>query len=271
MAASQCPSKVVKVSGTLGPGRTVATYLSPLIAVAMTCVVVAVYAGMEPDSIRSVIREDGPVESASALLYFVVAGWILVLSRIPSYSESRFLVASALVSVLFGLRELDFNTRFTTDSVTKINYFLDPMISLEEHLMAGTVMVLIIGGFIAYAVAYAPRLRAALHVRSPAGISLLTVVVLLPLTKVIDRLPNKLKEDEIMNVSESTRLFANLLEEVLELGIPALMLLALVQSWYGRGGYMTFSGRHSGRLGNLESPREVPGDFPNPSGAGRTP
>jgi hypothetical protein len=215
------------------PSGTLVTYLGPAVAVATVLAAVVVFLIVPPELLsRYVTHEGSLVETTSAILYFVLAACLLFWpwpKGVPR--DSRLLVSSALLSILFGLRELDVNKRLTAESVTKINYYLDPAVPLTERLIAAVVILVIVVGVLAYVIGYGPRLWRAVRSGSAAGISVLTVVVLMPATKVADRLPNRLKEAGILEVPGSAKRLSGTLEEMLELALPIIMLIAFLQYW----------------------------------------
>jgi hypothetical protein len=229
---SQMPNSPYRPTAeTAVPHKNMAIYLGPAVALAMVPASVAVYLLASPEQLsRFVTREGGPVESASAILYFAAAG-MLFWSWQGGARVSRLLVSSAFVTVLLGLRELEVNKRLTTDSVTKINYYLDSTISPGERLLAAVAVLLIVVGLIVYSVAYAPRFWSAVRAGSAAGISVLTALVLMPVTKIADRLPNRLQEAGVIELPESAKRLSGSLEEILELCLPMLIPIAVLQYW----------------------------------------
>ena len=177
------------------------------------------------DRLSDWTSEEGFFEQASWIGYLVAgAACLLMLRRCAALY-----VPAALVLFAMCARELDMHSRFTTDSMLKSRYYLKVKAPLMEKLLAGTVVLALAAVVIYLLMRYLPLLRRRLRERAPEAVSLGAAGIVLVCTKLVDRLPGILKHDYGIGLSELARHLAMALEEPMELMIPLLVLLALLQ------------------------------------------
>ena len=86
-------------------------YLSSIVIVMLLFVVISTF----DDYNRNLfVRQGGLVETYTAILYFSCFAYLVMQGKL-AYLKKYYYLAS--VPVLFGLRELDFDSRFTTGTV----------------------------------------------------------------------------------------------------------------------------------------------------------
>jgi hypothetical protein len=166
-------------------------------------------------------REGGSVETASALLYLVAAAAFLW--REGSW---RRLWPVPVLLLAMAAREFDFDKRFTSEGLLGIK-ILTRETPLWEKALAVLVIALLTA---AIAVLVRRGLRGfleGLRRRRGGALYLLAAVALTAGTKTIDGLARKLAPLGI-DVSASTSRAAGSIEEYLELGIPILLLMAIL-------------------------------------------
>jgi hypothetical protein len=187
----------------------------------------SLYLLVPPPTLRDWIKEDGFFEIGSAAIWFAAAA---VLAALSAYRSPRALfAASAVITFLFGARELDWHKAFTTDSLLKSNYYLKSSAPLAEKLIAG-VVVLAIALVVGYVVVrYGMRFLKRLASLYPPALTLAHALVLLVLTKLIDRSVNVLKDDWQLAVPERLMHLQAAFEEPLEFFVPLIVLLAIWQ------------------------------------------
>jgi hypothetical protein len=88
------------------------------------------------------LAENGPIETPSAIGYFVAAVmlWFFLDSK-RWYSRA----AAVVVLIAGGMRELDFQTRFTSSYAISSGFFLRGSTPVEEKILVGAVLLLIAG------------------------------------------------------------------------------------------------------------------------------
>jgi len=171
---------------------------------------------------EAVIKEGGPIESLSAIGYFIAMALLILRGRKwNSFSYVTFLL------FLFGLRELDFHNRFTTMSLSKITFYVSPKVPLLEK-MIGVIILLLLLYILAHLVKrHLGDFMNALKQKEPAAIGVGLGVLFMFLTKTLDGLGRKLASMGITlnnNLEQAT----TIIEEVFELGIPLLFIIAIV-------------------------------------------
>ena len=178
---------------------------------------------LEPDTATLAFSESGPFEILSFLFWLVLAVTILVLVRPRNLST----LALALLAAGAGLREIGANNLLTTESITRISYYLNPDIFWLERLTVTAFIVCLGLGAGIILVKFGRWLIAGNAAAHPAGQIALLAVVLVPVTKVLDRLPAYLRGFAGIEPSLATVSLLTALEEGLEMVLPILFLQAL--------------------------------------------
>jgi hypothetical protein len=172
---------------------------------------------------RRLIAENGPVEMASAGGYALATVAAAVLGHRLGWPAPR-LVAGALGLLL--LRELDFQDRFTTKNIDEVAFFRSPRVPPAEKLVVGGVYL----GLAAFALWFlrrtAPPWARALRRGEPWAGTVLGAGLMLVAAQVMDRLavPAKRRWGSPANLAMHAG------EEVFELAVPVLLLVALWQA-----------------------------------------
>ncbi|MCG8426195.1 MAG: hypothetical protein MI754_02415 [Chromatiales bacterium] len=190
----------------------------------MLCVLAAVYLyAMTLGSIeRDVfLKEAGVVEFTTAVGYLLCALLILYEGKLQYLRKYHYFF---LIIVLFGLRELDFHKQFTSMSILKSRFYLSSDVPVMEKVIGLLVILLLI--YIVYSIIknHFSRFIADLKKRSIVAIGAANAILFLVVSKVMDGLERKLKP---VGVELSDRLgeYVFALEEILELGIPYILML----------------------------------------------
>jgi len=86
-----------------------------------------------------ILVENGPIEMPTAIAYFIAA---ILLWSVSSRQWKRAIPATLLL-IAGGLRELDFQARFTTGYAFSSGYFLRQAAPLQEKIIVGAVLLLL--------------------------------------------------------------------------------------------------------------------------------
>lgn len=176
----------------------------------------------DEDFIDAVIQEGGPIESLSAIGYFV--GITLLVFTGKKFTGYPYVI---FILLLLGLRELDFHHRFTTMSLSKITFYISSEVPLQEKILGVILITLFLYALIRLAKAHFSGLRYALKQKEPPAIGVYLGVLLILLTKTLDGLARKLAGVGIIMSSYLEQLTI-ILEEVFELGIPLMFIIAIL-------------------------------------------
>ena len=166
------------------------------------------------------------VENLTVVLYLGVIAYFLFIST----GDRGFRFHSAFVVSLLMLRELDMHKALTSGSVLKFSYYFRPPAPVSEKLIAATI-VLACGYALVRYLPNARELLAGLRGRVGYAYATAAALVMLPVTKSVDAAPRILRKDFGLVLSHDTVMSMRLFEEILELGIPLLMLWACYQFW----------------------------------------
>lgn len=177
-----------------------------------------------PELADALVEENGLIESLSAMGWFVAAGFLLTTSALQRWQRG---FAGAFLLLAFGLRELDFHKRFTTMGIIKIKFFLSGDVPITEKIIA----LLVLGFFLLMAWLFL-RGRIGWFVqrlkdRAGPAVALAALVLLLGASKVLDRLPNAVREIGIPFPGGASEQLG-IIEETVELGLPLMALLVII-------------------------------------------
>ncbi|MFQ5896646.1 MAG: hypothetical protein ACE5JN_00130 [Candidatus Methylomirabilia bacterium] len=204
-----------------------ARWLPPL-AILLVVMLLALVVSYSPRAItEAAARESGPIERATLLLYLAGAA---TLSIFATYKRRGSGYAASFVFLLFGLRELDFNSRFTTQNIEKcltLCFFLSPDVPVSEKIIVGTALLILAAILLKLIANYGPGVIKAIRAGRPYAISMLSGTLLLPVSQVFDECAHFLRRRVV--VYDDVVLACALLGEVLELAVPLLFLLAFLQ------------------------------------------
>lgn len=179
--------------------------------------------------VRELSAESGPLELASAL------GWTVLALAIPVFFQwSRYSVAGAALAAGAAAREADWHKRFTEDSVLKPTFYLRAEYPIQEQIIGGAIVALLIislamltGRFFRHA-SRDPRF---MPPWAAAGFAALAIT---GASKLLDRLPDILDKSIGVEMAESQLRMMRILEEGLELGLPALFAVASASFYFDR-------------------------------------
>ncbi len=185
---------------------------------------VAFGVGLDEETRTAIFAESGPFETASEWFWFLLAGlcfWHLD-------AGARYRLALGTAAALAAMREAEWHKQFTTDSLFKTNYYEAADISLAEKIPAGIVAVAAIV-LVGYLGVRAVRLLLGRHQwREPWGFVTLLGAGILPVIKVVDRLPNLLIEKADTALPGSVVAVMSTLEEGVEMVLPLIFVAAVL-------------------------------------------
>ncbi|WOI56296.1 hypothetical protein [Palleronia sp. LCG004] len=164
-------------------------------------------------------REGGSVETMSMVGYLVVIGAYLRIMGRHSFW------AVPMVLLFMAAREFDADKRFTSEGIlsTKILFYDTPV---REKILALAIWAVLVWTIVSLIRHRGPDLVRALRGGAPWALAFAGGMAVVVFSKAIDGLARKLSPWGI-DVSAPVDRNAGILEEFLELGIPALFLLAL--------------------------------------------
>lgn len=167
-----------------------------------------------------IVKEGGFVESATALMWFLAAIFIV------AYRQSRRGIALAFLPLFCGMRELDLHREWTTDSVLKLRYWTGDAAPFGEKIIAATILAVLATIMIYAIAAHYRHFRTEMKNYSPFAIAVISAVAYLALTKFFfngfDR-----KFGEYLQVDGGEMLRILIGEEVMELAASLLVMYAV--------------------------------------------
>ena len=170
------------------------------------------------------LKEGGIIESLSAIGYFVAVLLILLKGKWAYVKKYHYFF---MLIIMFGLRELDFHKKFTTMGMFKSKFYLSSDVPIIEKLIGLLVVLLILYIIITIFRNHSKDLWNKIKTFSPVHIGVVVTFLVLFFAKAIDGLSRKLGQLNI-TIEQQTSTNFEVIEEVLELGIPLLIMATLI-------------------------------------------
>lgn len=201
------------------------TYRKPVVSYITSLIVLFLIFSLtfvlDEDKRKLLFDEGGIVEVASALGYFLCAGFILYKGKINYFREYHYFL---ILIVMFGLRELDFHKRFTTMGILKTRFFISNEVSVTEKLVGFLIVLLLLYAIIIIYKKHFRQFIEGLKNHSSIHIGVLIILFLLGISKTLDGISRKLGSFG-KEIGAHTYQHIEALEEVLELGIPMVLII----------------------------------------------
>ena len=177
---------------------------------------------VSPATANALLKEGGWIETASWISYFVAAALILVLMlRFPN----RWCLAVA--TMLLGMRELDFDKRFTTMGIFKSRFYGSEEVPLGEKLIAALITAAIVVVLIFVVKEHLLPFIKRVTNREGASLSVLFAGGFMVFAKSIDGLSRKLEPFGI-EPSDAVNRIVGSVEECIELSAALLIVVGAV-------------------------------------------
>lgn len=175
---------------------------------------------VHPEVHVKLLNEGGWIESASWVSYFIAAGFLLIQTiRWPSRWSML------VITMVLGMRELDFDKRFTTMGVFKSRFYFSDQVPVIEKLIAGVITAALVAVLVLLVKAHLKPFIEKVKNREGASLSVLFSCGLMAVTKSIDGLSRKLEPFGIEPSAAANRV-VGAIEETFELTAAVLLILA---------------------------------------------
>jgi hypothetical protein len=197
-------------------------YLLFAVLLAVVLLIVAYFHRIDPEMAMNMLHEDGVVEKLSALGYFAC---LLVMAFVGGMRYLHAHLPLAALVTLLGMRELDFDKRFTETGLLQSRIFTSADVALLERVIGIGLMLVLVVLAVVVIRRYSVVLLRRLMRFDPAAIGVGLALTLMVLSKTIDGLGRKLQPLGI-SLTENLAFSAAVFEEVLELGIPVALIIA---------------------------------------------
>ena len=171
-----------------------------------------------------ITKEWGPVENAQVILYVTGAlvAWIYARQKIwdGGYQGS-------LILLIFAMRELDFQKKFTGISITRTKYYFHSDAALTAKLLSALIVISIIVLFILFIKKHSKGIYNNVQARKSWSLSVMAGLLFMFFAILLDSITRVLESLGIESVKHG-HLLKNPLEELIELAIPFFFLNALL-------------------------------------------
>ena len=172
---------------------------------------------------KKLLTEGGLFESLTVYLYIFCL--ILIGVRWPWQKILSSWYLSALI-ILFALRELDYDKAHFTHGVLKSRQYFSDLVGLPEFLISLAVLIFIFTVLLFIVLREKNNfINGVINFRQ-SQLAVLTSIILVIVTKTIDGMERKFGID----LSTAGERFALIVEEVGEMGIPIMFVIAIL-SW----------------------------------------
>ena len=166
------------------------------------------------------IDEGGVIETLSAIGYFVCALLMLTKGGWEYIKKYHYFF---LAVIFFGLRELDFDKKFTTMGVFKSKFYVSDSVPGIEKLVGLLVILIVLYLVFSIIRHHAKGFFTQIKNISPVHIGILTIIVFLIVAKTLDGIARKLRDFNV-HIDEQASEYFLVAEEVLELGVSLMVI-----------------------------------------------
>jgi len=186
----------------------------------------------EGDARKFLLKEGGLIESATALAYFLCIVFIVFKGKFTYLKKYPHIF---LLIIFFMLRELDFDSRFTTTGILKIRFFTGSNVPFAEKIIGAAVILFLVYVIVVILRRHTMDFFSGLKKHDIVSVGVLISCVLLAVSQSLDGFDRKLKSFGII-VSKQVSLYAGAVEEILELGFPVFLIITLVAYFNANSG-----------------------------------
>ncbi|MCW7539612.1 hypothetical protein OOT46_17345 [Aquabacterium sp. A7-Y] len=211
-------------------------FLAAQLVLAVAALAVAVWAVVPYAPLMVFFAETGPIERGTAALYFLSAVGILFVAVPGLRWPLRLALCVALLA--FGARELDLHKTWTGVSALKVSFYLGAA-PLQQKLGGLAVVLPVAASFAYLALSHGGAVLRGLRRRHPVALTAAVFLVTIVLSKLIDRSENVLLEDYGYRFEEWMSGLRAALEESLELCLPLLVWVGVLQQRVRSAGPLT--------------------------------
>ena len=169
-------------------------------------------------------NEGGLIESLSALGYFLCIAYMGYKWGLPGIKKYHYFI---ILFSLFGFRELDFDKKFTTMGIFKSKFYVSEGIPLVEKIFGLLILLILIYALAKIFSNYIRPMKVKIINSLLIYYGAFSTFLFLILSKSMDGIGRKLGEIGIF-LDEAMINNLAVIEEVLELGIPMLIMSTLM-------------------------------------------
>ena len=200
-------------------------------AVLLLVLIVVVGINMMPSELAAtLVQEHEPVEALTAVGYLVAACWLIMTALVKS---KRWLFSACFMVALLGLRELDFNSRFTSMGIMKTEYYISPKVPGTEKAIVSILVLIILCIAVHFVWTRWKSFLTALKVGDIAATNLAMAIGFCIITKTLDNNSTSIRK-VVALFHNDPRTCLRVVEETMELAIPLFILLAIYHSFWKR-------------------------------------
>ena len=173
---------------------------------------------------KNLLIEDGLFESLTVYLYIFCLFLIYARWSLQKIISKWYFTA---LIVLFTLRELDYDKAHFTHGVLKSKQYFSNLVGVSELIVSIIILIfiLLVLGFIL--IKEKDCFIDGIKTRKQSQLAILTSIILIIITKSVDGLRRKLDSFGI-DLSQSGEQLALIVEEVGEMGIPIMFVIAII-------------------------------------------
>ena len=199
------------------------SHLALYLALSLIFLIIAFLPFLDAEVQKNLLTEGGLFESLTVYLYIFCL--ILICIRWPLQKILSSWYLSALI-ILFALRELDYDKAHFTHGVLKSRQYFSDLVGLPEFLISLAVLIFILT--VLLFIVFKERnnfIKGVINLKQ-SQLAVLASIILVIVTKTIDGMERKFGID----LSPAGERFALIVEEVGEMGIPIMFVIAIL-SW----------------------------------------
>ena len=177
------------------------------------------------ETVEKIFKENGTIETAQVVGHLIASGWLFYTGLRDKHKPS---LLTGLLILFLAMRELDLHSRFTTIGIFRTKFFISPDVPMIEKAVGSVIVILLAIVIIKYCRQNYSLFFKSLRTGEAWAINTSLAIVFMGISKWLDSGPDAL-EWIISFIHRDPEMVLWIVEEMMELAIPALILLAIFQ------------------------------------------
>ena len=193
------------------------------IAISVLFLIIGFLPFLSHEQQSKLLVEHGLFESLSVYLYFLCLILIFITWTWKKILSKWYF--SALI-ILFSLRELDYDKAYFTHGILKSRQYFSELVSITELMISIIILSFIFVVLISIILKERKNFLNGIKSYEQPQLAILTSIIIVAITKTIDGSERKFG----INLSDSIERLTLIIEEVGEMGIPIMFMIAVISN-----------------------------------------
>jgi hypothetical protein len=200
-------------------------WVGAIVILAGVTIAIVVASILPLETARPLLSEDGPIELASAFLWFTLALTIVIVG----IARDPWILAFAYLAALAGARELDAHAAFTNEPVTNLRYWVRDSSPASEKILVAAILIALIAVIVLALKRHGRTLVASILAGDGATWSVATIFLAAPVLILADGAGRYYTDFTGEDLTQAVEIFPMAIEEIGELMLSVIGFIAIGQ------------------------------------------